>query len=239
MIPSSPKRTWWSLILSSLAYFGPDLCVPAVWAHTPTYIVLSNLYQGTLVVLGFWFGPAICRALMVHEIRMGPLYACTEREQAGLRAAGLAEPPIVLFDHAAPFVLTVGLVPKRCAVFISTGLVSRMTPLALKFLLARAAVHAALRHRLAALLPMLVFTVLLPDDLKSVSTWLVGGGFLILWLMMHWFFELDADRCAARAVGGDARAALREWLLATNPHPAWLTPHPPLKWRLRAVQARG
>lgn len=237
MIPSSPRRTWLLLLASSLAYFGPDLLVPAAWAHTSLYLTLSAVYQGMLVVLGFWFGPAICRALAVSTIATGPLHAAVERESAGVSIAGLPRPPVLLFEHAMPFVLTAGLLPSNSEVFVSSGLVSRLTPAGLKFLLARAAIHATMRHRLAALLPVLAFTVLLPDDLKSVATWLETGGFLLLWLMLHWIVELDVDRAAARAVGGDATDALCEWLAVTAVHPAWLTTHPPVAWRLRAVRA--
>ena len=235
MIPSSPHRTWVFLIVSSLVYFGPDLLVPAAWAHTHAYLVLSALYQGMLVVLGFWFGPALCRALVVSAIGTPALHAAIERGRAGLETAGLAAPPILLFDHAMPFVLTAGLLPRQCVVFVSTGLASKLTPSGLQFLLARAAAHATLRHRLAALLPLLAFTMLLPDDLKAPVTWLETGGFLLLWLMVHWAFELDADRFAARAAGAGAGDALRESLAITQPHPAWLSTHPPLRWRLRAV----
>ncbi|MBI3432067.1 MAG: hypothetical protein HY018_07660 [Hydrogenophilales bacterium] len=238
MIPSTPRRTWLFLIASSLAYFGPDLLVPAAWAHTHLYLVGSALYQGMLVVLGFGFGPALCRAMAVSPADASFLDAAIERAGAGLRATGLAEPPVRLFEHAMPFVLTAGLLPRQCEVFVSTGLASRLTPSGLQFLLARAAVHATLRHRLAALLPLLVFTMLLPDPVTP-ATWLATAGFLLPWLMLHWVFELDADRCAAKAVGAGAADALREGLAITHPHPAWLSTHPPLRWRLRAVRANA
>ncbi|MHB0974146.1 MAG: M48 family metalloprotease [Thiobacillus sp.] len=239
MIPSTPRRTWLFLIASSLAYFGPDLLVPAAWAHTHAYLVGSAFYQGLLVVLGFGFGPALCRAMAVGPTGTSALDAAIEQGRAGLKAAGLAVPPVTRFDHAMPFVLTAGLLPRQCAVFVSTGLATRLTPSALQFLLARAAVHATLRHRLAALLPLLVFTVLPPDGLKSPATWIETGGFLFLWLMVHWAFELDADRCAARAVGAGAGDALREGLAISHPHPAWFSTHPPVRWRLRAVRANA
>lgn len=236
MIPSTPRRTWLFLIASMLAYFGPDLLVPSTWAHTPRYLVGSALYQGMLVVLGFAFGPALCRAMAVSPVSASFLAEAIERARAGLRTAGLDGPPVRLFEHAMPFVLTAGLLPRQCEIFVSTGLASRLTPSGLQFLLARAAVHASLRHRLAALLPLLVFTMLLPDPV-SPATWLATGAFLLPWLMLHWAFELDADRCAARAVGAGAADALREGLAVTHPHPGWLSPHPPLRWRLRAVRA--
>ncbi len=239
MIPSTPRRTWLFLIASTLAYFSPDLLVPAAWAHTPPYLIGSALYQGMLVVLGFGFGPALCRAMAVSPADASFLPDAIGQARAGLRASGLDGPPVQLFEHAMPFVLTAGLLPRRCEVFVSTGLASRLTPSGLRFLLARAAVHATLRHRLAALLPLLVFTMLLPDDLASPITWIETGGFLLLWLMVHWAFELDADRRAARAVGSEAADALQEGLAITHPHPAWLSTHPPLRWRLRAIRARA
>ncbi|MGE5320827.1 MAG: M48 family metalloprotease [Hyphomicrobiaceae bacterium] len=239
MIPSSPRRTWLFLLASSLAYFGPDLLVPAAWAHTALYLRLSAVYQGALVVLGFWFAPAICRSMAASTLAANPLHAALEQGQAGLADAGLPQPPVQLFDHAMPFVLTAGLVPSQCEVFVSTGLVSRLSPAGLKFLLARAATHATLRQRLAALLPLLAFTVVLPDDLKSLATWVATGGFLLLWLMLHWLFELDADRSAARALGPEAVDALQEWLAVSQAHPAWLSAHPPVRWRVRAVRARA
>ena len=239
MIPSTPRRTWLFLIASTLAYFGPDLLVPSAWAHTPLYLIGSALYQGMLVVLGFWFSPALCRAMAVKPPDASPIHDAIDRAQAGLRAAGLNRPPVRLFEHGLPFVLTAGLLPRQCEVFVSTGLASRLTPSALQFLLARAAVHATLRHRLAALLPLLVFTMFLPDDPASPVTWLATAGFLIPWLMVHWAFELDADRRATRSVEAGAADALRECHAITQPHPAWLSTHPPLRWRLRAIRTRA
>jgi Zn-dependent protease with chaperone function len=239
MIPSSPRRTWLALLLSCLFYFGPDLLVPSAWSQTSTYTLLYGAYLGSLVVLGFWFGPMICHALAVSTIRTGPLYDAIERAKTSMKDTRPVKPPVTLFDHMMPFVLTAGLLPKRSEVFISSGLTSQLTSHGLEFVLARATAHATLRHRLVAFLPILIFTVFLPDDMKSISTWLIGSGFLALWLMLHWIFELDADRCAARVVGDSAADALREWLTVTNPHSTWLTTHPPLTWRLRAVQIQG
>lgn len=235
MIPSSPRRIGLFLVASCLAYFGPDLLVPAAWAATPAYPIGSALYQGLLVLAGFVFGPALCRALMVGAVSGGPLAATIDQANDDVDRDNLPAPPVVLFEHAMPFVLTAGLLPRRCEVFLSTGLASRLTPPALRFLLARAAVHATLRHRLAALVPLLIFTVALPDDPASLTAWLASGGFLGIWLMLHWRFELAADRQAAQASGAGAQDALCAWLAVMPPHPAWFSLHPPLRWRLRAV----
>jgi len=235
MIPSTPRRTWLFLIASCLLYFVPDLLLPAAWSHTGLYPLLSSCYQGALVLLGFGFGPAICRAMVVREIGEGPPRAAVDRALAMLRDKGHPLPPVVLAEHATPFVLTAGLLPQRCQVFVSTTLAGRLSATGLGFLLARAAVHASWRQRLAAFLPVLALTVLVPDDPKGLATWLALGGFLVLWLLLHWLFELDADRQAARMLGMGASEGLREVQVATASPLGWLTPQPPLHWRLQVV----
>ncbi|MDD5179855.1 MAG: hypothetical protein PHT15_01175, partial [Gallionellaceae bacterium] len=85
MIPSSPRRTWTFLLISSLAFLGPYLLAPAAWDKNATYLLLSSLYQGTLVVAGFWYGPVICRALVVKEVVAGPLRQAVDWTLAELR----------------------------------------------------------------------------------------------------------------------------------------------------------
>jgi hypothetical protein len=234
MIPSTPRRTWLFIGLSLALYFAPDQLTPAVWQHAELYLALSSAYQGMLVLLGFGFGPAICRALVVREIDTGPLRSAVDQAVAKLLPAKRPPPALILAEHAAPFVLTAGLLPGRCQIFLSTELAGRLGQSGLQFLLARAAAHAGLRQRLAALLPILAFTVLLPDP-KGLADWLLVAAFLALWLPLHWLFELDADRQAARMMHTDASIGLLEVAAATASPLAWLTPQPPMRWRLQAV----
>ncbi len=229
-------RLWATALgVSFLLYFAPDLLVPAAWSHAGIYPILSSCYQGALLLLGFGFGPAICQTLVVREINQGPLRSVVDQALAKLSGSKLPHPPVILAEHAVPFVLTAGLLPKRCQVFVSTTLVGHLSQTGLHFLLARTAVHASLRQRLAAFLPVLAFTVLIPDDPKGFATWLIVGGFLALWLLLHWLFELDADRRAAQMTGSGACDGLREILEATASPLSWLIPHPPLNWRLRTI----
>lgn len=244
MIPSSPRRTWAFLLASLALYFAPDLLTPEAWQLGARYLVLSAAYQGALVLLGFAYAPAICRALVLVEIRLEPPRAAVDTALAALNDTRRAPPPVVLAAHPLPFVLTAGLWPKRCEIFISSGLVARLSPAGLRFLLARAVAHASPRQRLAAVLPILVLTVLIPDP-KDWISWLELFACMALWLPFHWLFELDADRRAARMLGaasGNGEAGedgLRDACAATASPLGWLTPHPPLRWRLRAIGGRG
>lgn len=239
MIPSSPKRTWIFLLLSSLAFYLPGLLAPAAWDKNATWLLLSSLYQGALVVAGFWYGPAICRALIVKEVVAGPLRQAVDRTLAELRGSNghveLAEIPVTLAEYPVPFIVTAGLLPGQSQVFLSSALAERLGINGLRFLMARALVHSKLSQRLAALLPVLVLTVMLPDTPSNVLAWVELAGFLLGWLAIHWFFELRADHKAAQALGPGAAEGLREILLATATHAAWLSVQPPLRWRLNMV----
>lgn len=246
MIPSSPRRTWVFLVSTLALYFAPDLVAPAAWRDSDLFLALSAAYQGVLVLLGFAFGPAICRAMVIAEINDGPVRRAIDQALSTLAAGSLRLPPVVCADHMLPFAITAGLMPARCEIYVSSGLVARLSPTGLRFLLARAAAHAGARQRLAALLPVLVVTVLVPDP-KDLATWLALAASLAVWLVFHWLFELDADRRAARLMEGglgrngrmvaEAINGLREVHAATTTRVSWLTPHPPMNWRLRAVAA--
>ncbi len=240
MIPSSPRRTWRFLLLSCLAFWGPDLVVPAAWSRNESYLLLSTLYQEALVVAGFWYGPAICRALVVQDITEGPLRQAVDWTLAELHrprgnTARLADVPVNLVDHPNPFIVTTGLLPRQSRIFLSSGLATRLSIHGLRFLLARAMVHAHPSQRLAALLPLLMLTLVLSDVPEGFMAWLGLFGFLAGWLVVHWAFELRADREAARAMGVGAMAGLLEVLAATAAPGAWLSVRPPLRWRLRMV----
>ena len=239
MIPSSPRRTWIFLLASLLAFYGPGFLAPAAWDKNATYLLLSNLYQGALVVAGFWYGPAICRVLIVKLVVDGPLHQAVNCTLVELRNSEwpvhLTEIPVSLVEHSASFIVTAGLLPGQSQVFLSSALVERLGKNGLRFLLARALVHGSLSQRLAALLPVLVLTVMLSSTPSYALAWLGLAGFLAGWLVMHWFFELRADRKAAQALGLGAAEGLREVLAATAPPVGWLSVQPPIRWRLHMV----
>ncbi len=239
MIPSSPRRTWIFLLVSSLAFYGPGLFAPAAWNKNATYLLLYTLYQGALVVAWFWCGPAICRALVVKRVVAGPLREALDNTLAelykGKGRVKLAEIPVILAEYSAPFIVTAGLLPGQSQVFISSALAEQLGINGLRFLLARALVHGSLPQRLAALLPVLVMTVMFPDTPWDAMAWLCSAGFLVCWLAIHWFFELRADRQAAQALGLGAEEGLREILVANASPISWLSVQPPVRWRSRMV----
>lgn len=238
MIPSSPRRTWLFLGITLLLYYAPDLLTPASWQRSTYYAIWSAAYQGLLVVLWFGFGPAICRAMVVREISAGAGRNRVDQALATIAARGCRPPPMVLVEQVMPFVLTAGLLPRRCQTFVSTALVDRMSGDGLNFLLARAAIHADWPQRLAALLPLLIFTVLIPDDPRGLASWLEIVGFLAFWLVLHWSSELHADWKAGKILGAAAIDGLRSALAAMASPLAWLTPQAPMRWRLRVLGAQ-
>ncbi len=233
MIPSSPGRTWLFIGISLLLFFAPDLLSPEAWRQAPAYPTYVALYLGGLVLLGFAFGPAICQALVVREDVDGP--ARRRLDDALARVAAQGAPRVALAEHPQPFVLTAGLLPGLSRVFVSSAFVSRLPEPGLRFLLARALAHATWPQRLAASLPVLVLTVLLPDTPHDPLDWLVLVIFLALWLAWHWAFELAADRRAARLAGRDAVTGLCALVDAERSPTAWASLHPPFAWRMKVV----
>jgi hypothetical protein len=238
LIPSTPRRTWIFLLTSSLAFFGPDLLVPAAWAANPTYLLISTTYQLILVLVWFWFGPVICKALVVWEINAGPLRVAVDLALAAQRRVG-TEMPITLAAFPVPFIVTAGLFPAQCQIFLSSAVVERLGADGLRFLLARALAHGGWHQRMVALLPLLAFTAFLPDTPTSPSAWLTLAGVLVGWLGVHWLFELHADRVAARVLGTNAMVGLSEVLAVTASPLGWLSLQPPLRWRRRVVSVQG
>lgn len=242
MIPSSPLRTWIFLVLSSLAFYAPILLMPADWDKNTSYVLFYNIYQGALVIAGFWYGPAICRSLVVRTVVAGPLRQAVDRTIVELRnnngLVQLAPIPVTLAEYSAPFIVTAGLLPAQSQVFLSSALVERLGVNGLRFLLARALLHGSLSQRLAALLPVLVLTEMIPDTLSSILAWLELAGFLMGWLLMHWFFELRADSKAAQALGPVTAEGLRELWQATASTAGRLSVQPPIRWRLHIVADR-
>jgi hypothetical protein len=235
MIPSSPRRTWIFLIVSSLIFFAPDLMVPEHMAHDPAYLKLYSLYQAVLLVVFFWLGPALCRVMVVREATDGPLRAALDQALADLRdsPAGLPRLPATLVDYPAPFIVTAGLVPGRSEIFLATDSAAQLGPHGLRFLLARALAHGEWAQRLTALLPILALTLLWPDDYSALSTWLFLAVFALAWLALHWAFELRADRRAARAMGAQAALGFAE--VQASGAAGLGSLRPPLPWRLRAI----
>jgi hypothetical protein len=246
MIPSSARRTLIFLLLSVVVFLWPDWVVPTAWAHDATYLLVSNLYQGLLVIAGFWFGPALCKAMVVDEVSAGPLRQAIDQVLDELNTAelntqatrrSLTVLPVTLVGHAQPFVVTAGLLPSQCEVFLSTGQAFRLGPAGLRFLLARAMVHGDVSQRMAAMIPVLLLTVWFPETLNWVTA-LTLAGCCLGWLALHWAVELRVDAKAARVVGLQAIAGLREVIAATAPAARTLSLHAPAGWRLKACQGR-
>jgi hypothetical protein len=244
MIPSSARRTLIFLLLSVLVFWGPDWLVPTAWAHDATYPLVSNLYQGLLVIAGFWFGPALCKAMVVDEVSAGPLRQAIDQILDELNTAelntqatahSLAGLPVTLVDHRQPFIVTAGLLPSQCQVFLSTGQACRLGPAGLRFLLARAMVHADVSQRMASMIPVLLLTVGFPNALNWVTS-LYLAGCCLGWLALHWTFELRVDAKAARVIGPQAIEGLREVIAATATAANTLSLHAPTGWRLKACQ---
>lgn len=239
MIPSSARRTLIFLLLSVLVFMWLDWVVPTAWAHDATYPLVSNLYQGLLVFAGFWFGPGLCKAMVVDEVSAGPLHQSIDQILDELNtqatAYSLAVLPVTLVDHPQPFIVTAGLLPSQSQVFLSTAQAVRLGPVGLRFLLVRAMVQGDVSQRMASLIPVLLLTAGFPNTLDWLTS-LYLAGYCLGWLSLHWYIELRVDAKAARIMGPKAIEGLREVIAATATVANKLSLHAPTRWRLKACQ---
>jgi hypothetical protein len=234
MIPSTPRRTLLFLLLSTAVFFVPDWLVPEPWKQTTAYKTLDAFYLGMVILTGFALGPWMGRLMMIGEVASGPVRVAIDQALGTLYGEQEGPPAVRVFEHRDPFVLTAGLWPRQCEVFLSTGMVMRHGMAGLRFLLARAKVHATLPHRLAAVVPVLLLTVAVPDTPQGAADWGLLAVILLGWLGVHWVSELWVDRQAAALMGPDARIGLVELLHATSSRrPAFTLL--PARWRERQM----
>ena len=239
MIPSSARRTLIFLLISVLVFLWPDWVIPSSWAHDATYLLVSNLYQGLLVIAGFWFGPALCKAMVIDEVSAGPLHQAVDQILDELNTQATAHSltvlPVTLVDHPQPFIVTAGLLPWQSQVFLSTAQAVRLGPAGLRFLLARAMIHGDVPQRMASIIPLLLLTAGFPNTLNWVTS-LYLAGYCLGWLALHWYVELRVDAKAARVTGPQAIEGLREVMATSATLAGKLSLPPPKAWRLKACQ---
>ena len=237
MIPSSRGRSLTFLLVSSLAFFGPDLLVPDAVGETTTYLLLSNCYQVVLVILWFWFSPMICQSLVVKELEPGTLRDQIEAALADLHthveSSTLPDIPVTISENSTAFIFTAGLLPSQCHIFLSSGLAQQLGPEGLRFVLTRALVHGIRSQRLASLLPALAVTMSFNDIPSTLVEWLTLGGALIVCFIAYWVFELYADRQSAIVLGANTLDGLHQMLAGS--HGSWLSLKPPARWRIQVV----
>jgi len=155
------------------------------------------------------------------------------------RAAGCTV-PVHVIKSSEPYAGTLGITEFTSQIYVTTGLVQQLSPVALLFVLAHEATHAAEQHILTlfAFVSCSVFISLI------VGQWWFFSFAMLAFLMFRRYLEFRADRGAAQAIGIDAALIGLQQLEAISPtkklerYIAWALPYPTLKMRHRAVQSK-
>lgn len=218
------------------ALAGPD----ALW---------QSALAGTAVALFVAFGAG---ALVRRLYRARPVDASSAPGVVRIvddlaAAAGIPAPRVWLVDDAAPGAFATGLVPRRAAIVLTTGLVALLGERELRAVVAHELAHirrhdtgaATLCVALAGVLPLLALalfgavTIGDEDEDGAAPAWLLAGlaplTAVMLGLALDAAREFDADREAGRLCGdpqalADAlacieRAAVQRRLRAAERHP--------------------
>lgn len=147
-------------------------------------------------------------------------------------------PPVTLHVHADPQANSVGLLPRWSRVYLTTGLLSRMSDEGVRGVLAHESTHIRERHILATFLYASGFAVssqLLADDHFFFAT-------LLLFLGLRRYSEYRADAGAVAVVGRDKMLTTLRELARSYPSKTWhrwfsfANIYPTLPMRIRAIE---
>ena len=234
MIPSHWFRRI-VLVLFFMEVGGGILWVATRLAPDPAYKPFMQTVAGLIFLFGFYASaPLAARFLAPVASTDGP----SQRRLAGVLASMPVGSPVYLYDHADRQANTVGLGLHHSRIYLTSGLVCRLSDPGLRGVIAHEESHIAERHILGTFAYASCFTL---GSYGTNNNIVFIAGFLIF-LALRRYFEYRADAGAAARVGkADALAALHELheIYPSRPWHRWisfLTAYPTLPMRIRALE---
>lgn len=235
MIPTHWLRTVIFII------FVFDLMVLLTWAGS--LVKLEPAYRAfgqTLASLGFLFGfyvftPFVARMLAPYPTRQATVQGRVDRACKAARAAM----PVFAYDHSSPAAVTVGLFRRQAKLYLTAGMVDRVSDLALQGLIAHEQSHVDNRHIMGICLYAFCFAL----GSYGTNRIFVFLASFISFLAMRRFFEYQADAGACKAVGKAPVLAMLEELERMKPTKRWhrwltlITNYPTLPMRIQAIHS--
>lgn len=234
MIPT----TWFRRLI--LAVFVVEVGATILWLASLAVTdkadkAFAQTVAGLVILLVVYTaGPLTARFLAPVASSSRPL---TERLQAAEAATAIGL-PVFLYDHKDVNAVTVGMLQRHSRVYVTSGMVERVSDAGLEAVLAHEATHAREHHILISFTYACCYAMV-AHATDSDGLFLIG--FLGFMALRRWS-EYRADAGAAAAVGKQNTITMLEELSLVYKTPKvarWLSfasPYPTLPMRIEAVR---
>ena len=235
MIPS----TWFRRLvfgLFVLEVIGAMMWLATLLVPNPADKALAETIAGLVFLLGYYSGaPLSARFLAPRE---STDTAMQHRLSRVLRELPQSQ-TVVLYDHAEANAVTVGILASQSRIYVTTGLMGRLSDAGLMGILAHERTHVAEHHILVTFAYACTYTLLV-NGIHNNYLFLFG---FVAFMTMRRYLEYRADAGAARWVGKAAIVTGLKELNAINPSSRrwtrWfmmLATHPALSMRIEALE---
>ena len=234
MIPSS----WWRKLILAVFILGMGggfMWLATVAAPGPSSEVFAQAIAGIAFLLSFYAGTPVFARFLAPEASKN------EAMQQRLRQFAETMPgscPIFLYENKDKNANTVGIVPAHSKVYITTGLMERISDEGLRGVLAHENTHVREHHILVT--ATYACTYALVAHLTNNSHLFVSGFLAFMTLRRH--LEYRADAGGAKLVGKEVMTKGLKELNSIYPSKWWerwlvfLTSYPTLPMRLKALE---
>jgi len=234
MIPSHWFRRI-ILVVFIMEIAGGILWVSARLAPDPATKPLAQALASMIFLFGFYASAPLSARFLA------PVASRDEALQNRLARIVATLPdtrPVFLYDHADKEANTVGLLPGHSRIYVTTGLLSRMSDEGIRGVIAHENAHIRERHIFATFTYACCF---------AVSSHLLDNNNLffaafLLFLLIRRYCEYRADAGGATVVGRETMLTTLRELAALYPSKAWVrwlsfaSAYPILAMRMRALE---
>lgn len=233
MIPS----TWYRQVVLFLIAAG--MAVGLLWLATELLRVerdraFAQTVAGVIVLLGIYAGgPLSARLLAPQGSSNKLLLARLERVCAALPIRRI----VFLYDHSAQSAVTVGIVASQARIYITSGMLERLSDEGLRGVLAHEETHIREHHILLSFCYASAYAFAVSIT-ESAALFIAG---FLAFMALRRIFEYRADAGGTELAGKAAMVAALTELKRMFPTHGWMrflilaSPYPTLEMRARAV----
>lgn len=199
MVPMRTGRVVAAFVFVVLVIAGIDFLVDISTSDRATHTLWSTLLTAALIASYTWLAPFAMPFLAKPTVNGTAIAKQAQESLNGLSSFARSKPRLFVIDDSRPVAYGLG-VPGCAAIFVTTGLMSTMSPGALRFVLAHELEHINQRHALAT---SLIFAVMYCGKMLLTIPPSLGPFAFLGYLAVMRACERAADKGASKVVGSE------------------------------------